>query len=349
MEWTMKKGYSQMEQSQETVDHTAPLKITPLDQGFDYFFGTSGCTSDDPPFAFIENQQLIGHPLKQVEDFHVVGDGDYVKDVLMAEGWKHEKADTIFTNKAIAFMQSQVENRKPFFLYLALSLPHIPWLPADFVEGTTGAGPRGDLVALADYCVGEIDQALQQMGVADNTIVVFSSDNGPREGVNGHQSAGNLRGYKGQIFEGGHRVPLIVRWPNKINPSSVSEETVCMTDFMATFAELLAFNLPTNAGEDSYSLLPVLLGKPYEKPLRPSTVHHSGAGAFAIRKGDWKIIFGKVEQGEAPDDPANWTQRGYLFNMKEDPYETNNVYEQHPELVKEFNQLLYNYSITSNL
>ncbi len=343
MEWTLKGGFERDEQEEEHVDHAASLKITPVDQGFDYFFGTSGCTSDDSPFCFIENRNVIGNPLIRIEGLNVIGDGAYIKDVLMAKGWTHEKADTIFTGRAISFMERQVKDEKPFFVYLALSLPHIPWAPADFVKGSTGAGPRGDLVALADYCVGEIERALLRMGVREQTMVIFSSDNGPREGENGHLSAGLLRGYKGQIYEGGHRVPLIVRWPGHVNPGSLSDETVCMTDFMATFSDMLKESLPANAGEDSYSLLPVILQKPYDKPLRESTVHHSGAGAFAIRKGDWKLIFGEVEHGEMPGDPATWFEKGSLFNLKEDPYETHNLYGEYPGVVEEMNQLLRSY------
>ena len=345
MEWTLKEGHNRSEQSEATVDHTAPLKLTPVDQGFDYYFGTSGCTSDDGPFAFIENRQLIGNGLERIEGLNVVGDGDYIKDVWAIEGWEHERADTVFTNKAIAFMRDQVKNDKPFFTYLALSLPHIPWLPADFVKGSSGAGSRGDLVALIDYCLGEINMALKGLGIDDNTILIFSSDNGPREGVNGHQSAGQLRGLKGQVFEGGHRVPLIVRWPGNVPVGAVSDETICLTDFMATFAGILGVELPENAGEDSYDISPVLLGKNYQSPLREATVHHSGRGAYSIRQGDWKIIYGMLEAGEAPDDPENWTKRGYLFNLKEDPFETNNIYDQRPELVAEMNQLLYKYGI----
>lgn len=345
MEWTLKEGHHRSEQSEATVNHTAPLKLTPVDQGFDYYFGTSGCTSDDGPFAFIENRQLIGNALERIEGLNVVGDGDYIKDVWASEGWRHELADTIFTNRTIAFIRDQVDNDKPFFAYLALSLPHIPWLPADFVKGSTGAGPRGDQVALTDYCVGEIEKTLKELGIKDNTILVFSSDNGPREGINGHLSAGLLRGLKGQIFEGGHRVPLVVRWPAKVKAGSVSVETVCMTDFMATFANILGVELPINAGEDSYNFSSVLLGRDYQSPLRPATVHHSGAGAFAIRKGDWKIIYGELDHGESPDNPENWTKRGYLFNLREDPYETNNIYGQKPGLVAEMNQLLYDFGI----
>jgi len=339
MEWTLKEGFVREEQNEETVNHLAPLKITPTDQGFDYFFGTSGCTSDDSPFCFIEDNNLIGNSLVRIENLNVVGDGDYIKDVWATKGWQHEAADTIFTHKAINFMENQVIKNNPFFVYLALSLPHIPWLPAEFVKGTTRAGPREELVALTDYCIGEIDKALKKLGIEDDTIVIFTSDNGPRKGVNGHQSAGQLRGYKGQIFEGGHRVPLIVRWPQVVKSGSISDETICMTDFMMTFADLLDIELPENVGEDSFTLMPLLLQKSYEKPIRPFTVHHSGAGAFALRKGDWKLIFGKVENGEFPDDPQYWMKRGYLFNLKEDPYETSNVYDQFPEIVKELSRL----------
>ncbi len=343
MEWTLKKGYSRQEQDEASVDHERLIRDAPADHGFDYFFGTSGCTSDDSPFSFIENRHVIGTPLMAVTGLNVVGDGDFIKDVLMAADWEHEKADTIFTNRAIEFMELQVREHSPFFVYLPLSLPHIPWLPAGFVKGTTGAGPRGDQVALFDYCVGEVDRALRRLGVEENTILIVSSDNGPRQGVNGHASAGDLRGYKGQIFEGGHRVPLIIRWPQHIMPSTISHETVCMTDFIATFSALFDEPLPDLAGEDSYNLLPVMLQQPYDKPLRESTVHHSGAGAFAIRKGDWKMIFGEVRYGEIPGDPATREETGSLYNLKEDPCEVNNLYEKFPEIVKEMNELLGTY------
>ena len=343
MEWTLKDGAK--EQVEETVDHSAPLKITPIDQGFDYFFGTSGCTSDDGPFAFIENRKLVVGNLERLEELNVVGDGDFIKDVWAVEGWQHEAADTIFTNKAIRFIEDQVNNNRPFFVYLALSLPHIPWLPADFVKGTSGAGPRGDLVSLIDHCVGQINETLRALGVEKNTIVVFSSDNGPRAGINGHNSAGKLRGLKGQIFEGGHRVPLVVRWPGKVRAGAITDETVCMTDFMRTFAGILGTELTGKTGEDSYDLSPVLLGRDYDTPLRSSTVHHSGAGTFAIRKGDWKIIFGEVKNGDEPDNPENWDQTGYLFNLKEDPFEETNLYHQYPHIVDEMNQLLADYGV----
>lgn len=346
MQWTLKPGME--EQEEEAIEHLAPIKYGPNDQGFDYFFGTSGCTSDDSPFAFIENKQLLADTLIRIEGLNVVGDGDFVKDVWAAKDWKHEAADTIFTNKAIQFMEQQVGQNMPFFVYLPLSLPHIPWLPPAFMKGKTDAGPRGDQVALTDYCVQKIQQGVKRLGIEDNTIIVFSSDNGPRQGINGHQSAGKLRGYKGKIFEGGHRVPLVVKWPGKVAPGSVSDQTVCLADFMATFAGILHADLPDKAAEDSYNLLPILLQEENATPLRTSTVHHSGAGAFAIRKGDWKIIFGQIEYDEEPEDPENWKKRGYLFNLAKDPGETNNVYQQHPDIVAEMNQLLEEYRILTD-
>ena len=286
MKWTLKN--EKAGQDEENIDFESPLKLTPVDQGFDYFFGTSGCTSDDPPFAFIENKKLLGLPLIPVKDLQVVGDFNrtteelYYKDVLVAQEWAHEKADTIFTNKAIDFISNQVKNDKLFFVYLPLSLPHIPWLPAEFVKGSTGAGPRGDLVALIDYCVGEILATLKKLGIEENTIVVFTSDNGPRKGVNGHQSAGDLRGYKGSLYEGGHRVPFIVRWPGKVAANSKSNELIGQVDLYATMANILDYSLSENEAPDSYDFTPVLFGQEYDKPIRDVYIHHN----YGVRKGD---------------------------------------------------------------
>jgi len=332
MEWTVKNENA--EQKEENIDFESPLKFTPIDQGFDYYFGTSGCTSDDPPFAFIENKNLLGLPLVPVKDLQVVGDFNritgevYYKDVLVAQEWAHEKADTVFTNKAINFIEKQVDNDMPFFVYLPLSLPHIPWLPAEFVKGTTGDGPRGDLVALTDYCVGKIVATLTKLNIEKNTIVIFTSDNGPREGVNGHQSAGELRGYKGSIYEGGHRVPFIVKWPGKITANSKSDELIGQVDLYATLASILGYSLPDNEAPDSYNFTPVLLGQEYNKPVREVYVHLY----FGIRKGDWKLIFDL----ETIDDVSmNTIAAEELYNLKEDLAESNNLIEKHPKLVEE--------------
>lgn len=326
MKWALKD--IEAEQEEENIDFASPLKRTPVDQGFDYYFGTSGCTSDDPPFAFIENRQLLGLPLTPLTDLNVIGDGDYIKDVLMAQNWAHEEADTIFTNRAIEFMEKQVKAGKPFFVYLPLSVPHIPWLPAEFVKGTTGAGPRGDLVALADFCVGEILTAIERLSIENNTIVVFTSDNGPREGENGHQSAGHLRGYKGSIYEGGHRVPFIVKWPGKIKADSKSDELIGQIDLYATLAQILDYSLTGNEAPDSYNLTPLLFGKESNKPIRDVYIHHY----YGVRKGNWKLIF-DLESIDSVTINSVWAEE--LYNLGEDLAESNNMIDDHPDIVEE--------------
>jgi arylsulfatase A-like enzyme len=332
MQWTFKDINGPKDE--ENVDFEAPLKYTPVDQGFDYYFGTSGCTSDDSPFAFIENRQVQGLPLIPEYDLHVVGDFNittkekYNKDVLVAQGWAHEKADTIFTNRAIDFMEEQVAKNKPFFVYLPLSLPHIPWLPADFVKGSTGAGSRGDLVALADYCVGKITDNLERLGVNDNTIVIFTSDNGPRPGENGHKSAGDLHGYKGWIHEGGHRVPFIVRWPGKIEANSSSDELIGQIDIYATLAKILDSPLADREAPDSYDFSPVLFGQELNKSVRDVYIHHY----YAIRKKDWKLIFWVENIDSVSMSNIEATE---LYNLKDDLIESNNVIEEHPDIVEE--------------
>ncbi len=234
-------------------------------------------------------------------------------------------------------------DERPFFIYLALSLPHIPWKPAGFVKGTTGAGPRGDLVALADYCVGQIDSALKKLGIRENSIVVFSSDNGPREGINGHNSAGLLRGYKESVYEGGHRVPLVVRWPGVVPAGSVSNETVCMTDFMSTFANILGIEIPKGEVEDSYNILPVLLKSAGRVPVRSSTVHHNRRKSFALRKGEWKLVYPELAYGIDPALKLEWPENGELYNLDEDSNEKFDVSAEYPEKYREMELLLFNY------
>jgi arylsulfatase A-like enzyme len=319
---------------EENVDIAAPLKVTPVDQGFDYYFGTSACTSDDSPFAFIENRQVLGLPLTWIRNLQVVGDFNretgelYYKDVQVAREWAHEKADTIFTRRAITFMEEQVAAGNRFFIYLPLSLPHIPWLPAEFVKGKSGDGPRGDLVLLADHCVGEITNSLERLGIEENTLVIFTSDNGPREGINGHRSAGELRGYKGSIYEGGHRVPFIVKWPGRIEANTVSDDLIGQIDLYATLASILDLPLAEGEAPDSYDFTPVLFGQALKKPVREEYVHHY----YAMRKGDWKLIFW-VEDIDAV--AMNTIEADELYNLIGDPGEKINLLDQHPEIVSD--------------
>ncbi len=320
------EGYEQF-----NVDFTKPISDGPLDRGFDYFFGTSGCTTDDPPMCFIENDRATAVP-SMICPIDPANEG---RKLLMVPGWKHEDADIEFTRRAIRFIERHVKQKPdaPFFLYLALSVPHIPWFPPDMVKGKSQAGPRGDQVVLADWSLGRIMETLDRLGVSDNTMLIFTSDNGPRAGVNGHRSSGPYRGGKGDLYEGGHRVPFIARWPGKIKSGSTCDELTCFTDILATFAAIVDAELPDDAGEDSFNILPALLGQKLGEPIRDSIIHHNGW--LAIRRGEWKLI---------PDIRGDGQQGGRgrraLFNIKADPYEKNNLYDKHPEIVEQLTELL---------
>lgn len=342
LKWATKGGkqpeptepYDQM-----NIDFTKPIKSGPNALGFDYFFGTAGCTTDDPPLCFIENDHTVGIP-NMISPIDTANEG---RTLLMVPGWKHEEADTTFTKKAINFIENHVKRQpdKPFFLYFPTSVPHIPWLPPDFVKGKSKAGPRGDQVVLFDWIVGQIDQTLKRLNLKENTLLIITSDNGPREGVNGHKSTGNWRGFKGGIWEGGHRVPFIARWPGKIRPGSISNETICLTDLMATCAAIIGEKLPDNAGEDSYNILPALMGEKLNHPIREAIVHHSGAGVFAIRQGPWKLIIGT--KGAGYDKGPQSDSIVQFYNLKDDPAERHDLWDKHPEIVKRLKKLLEKY------
>jgi arylsulfatase A-like enzyme len=332
MDWGLKEGCTADEDGdygQFNIDFYKSIKEGPLQRGFDYFFGTSGCTTDDPPMCFIENDRTVGIP----SEICPVDPASEDRELLMLPGWRHEDADIEFTKKTVGFIEKHVKNnpKSPFFVYLPLSVPHIPWFPPDMVKGKSGAGPRGDQVVLADWSLGEVMKALDKLGIADNTLLIFTSDNGPREGVNGHESSWHYRGEKGDLWEGGHRIPFIARWPENIKAGTTCDELTCFTDMMATFAAIVGTDLPRDAGEDSFNILPVLLGKKLDKPVRHSLVHHNGQ--LAIRQGDWKLIAGIRGNGSEGGRKA-------LFNLKADPGEKNNLFEEHPEIVERLTKLL---------
>jgi len=227
------------------------------------------------------------------------------------------------------------------------------------------AGPYGDLVHQVDWTLGQILAALDRNGFTDNTLVIMTSDNGspgragdphshgkdfhPTDAVTrkfGHDPNAPWRGKKADIWEGGHRVPLMIRWPGRIPAGMETEQTVCQTDFMATLAKLVDFALPDDAAEDSYDLSPLLLGRLTHPPIREATVHHSGRGMFAIRQGRWKLVLGLGSGGwskpiapkAAAEGPA-----GQLYDMGEDPGETTNLWLERPEVVHRLKRLLETY------
>jgi arylsulfatase A-like enzyme len=282
----------------------------------------------------------------------------------MAQGFRLEEVDLRFTERAVRFLETAVADAppvKPFFIELALSSPHTPWLVPELVKGRSGDGPRGDLVALADLCVGRVMEALDRLGAAERTLIVFASDNGPHPGTNGHASAGALRGLKSHIWEGGHRIPFIARWPGHIEPGAVVDEPICLTDMMATFAAIAGADLPPEAGPDSADISPALFppeqgrstaapgkgtGAASRTPLREAIVSHSEDGTFAIRQGGWKLILDNRTSGGwmAPEGtpPAPGTP-GQLYDLSEDPGETRDRWSERPDIVADLTALLEKY------
>jgi arylsulfatase A len=332
----------------DRVDFRKPLTDGPNDHGFDYSFITAACSTVDSPYVFIENGRCTAEPTATMERKDSVARFGS-RPGPMVPGWSNEDVDPTYVKKTKEFLNrhQQRHKDKPFFIYLPLSAPHAPWLPPDFVKGRSGEGPRGDLVALVDWCVGQVVDALDRMGLRDNTLVIVTSDNGPRIGASGHKSAGSWRGYKSHVWEGGHRIPFVARWPGKIAPGTVNDRLICLTDLMASCAAIVGTKLPDNAGQDSFNILPALLGEKAEGPIRAQLVSHSSKGVFAVRQDQWKLILETKGSGGWVDPrdrgPIGRDKPGQLYNLANDPYEENDLWDNHPEIVDRLRNLLERY------
>ncbi len=234
-----------------------------------------------------------------------------------------------------------------------MNAPHTPIVPAAGFQGRTGLGPYADFVAQVDAAVGEVVRALDRNGLRDTTLVVVTSDNGcspsadfPALARLGHHPSGPFRGYKADIFEGGHRVPFIARWPGRVKAGSTCDDTICLTDLLATCAAIVGAELPAEAGEDSVSILPDLLGTA-AGPVREAIVHHSVDGTFAIRQGVWKLILGPDSGGWSDPRPGSNEAKGLppvqLYDLARDPGERRNLQAEHPEIVVRLAGLLERY------
>lgn len=338
--------------SGEQTDYARLLRPGPNAVGFDYFFGTPA-SLDMTPYVYVENEEVVALPTDSIDasTMRRSGGNGFWRGGAIAPGFRHIDVLPTLTDRAVAFIEGQERSGRPFFLYLALTAPHTPWLPtADFV-GRSGAGPYGDFVAQVDAAIGAVLDALARTGFDDKTLVFVTSDNGAHWLASdiqeyGHRANGTLRGQKADIWEGGHRVPLIARWPGRIAAGSSSDETISLTDLLATVADIVDATLPPDAGEDSYSLLPVLLGEGTESPLREATVHHSLNGMFAIRQGPWKLIEGRGSGGFSEPrslEPAPGEPAGQLYNLEDDPGEVVNLYAERPDIVTRLRALLRQY------
>ncbi|MAG13277.1 MAG: arylsulfatase [Spirochaetales bacterium] len=332
----------------ESIDFSKPVTGGPLELGFDTAFYTSGCSTDQEPFCFIDGDRCL-----DMEGAVYRNPAGSWRSGMTAPGWVNETVDIEFTRRAVRYIQDRhtTDPENPFFLYLALSSPHSPHLSPEMVRGESDAGARGDLVCLVDWSVGEIAQTLDRFDLREDTLLIVTSDNGPLIGsqdpdppekkvgvTNGHLSAGNYRGYKAMIYEGGHREPLIARWPRRIKAGTKTNELVCLTDFMATVAALVGTELPEDAGEDSVNILPSFLGEKRGRPLRDSIIHQSNHGVYSLRRDRWKMIFQTKGNGRAagPEPGSD----GQLYDMADDPYETRDLWDEKPRIVEELCDLL---------
>ncbi len=331
-------------------DMPARLEGGPFGIGFDYWFGIPH-SLDIEPYLYIRNDKPLAEPTERVAASHSMDEGwtkiqgKFWREGNMAPGFKHDEVLEKFTRESIRYLRNykttKPPNQKPFFLYIAMAGPHTPWLPTEKFTGKSGIGLYGDFLMEIDDSIGRILKALEKAGEAGNTLVCLSSDNGPvwyPEDVDkyDHSSVGALRGMKGDIFEAGHRVPFIAKWPGKIQPGTACGQTIGLVDMMRTFASVANIDLDAT-GRDSLDVLPLMLGS--QKPVRTSTLHF-GTRAQGYRKGDYKYMntdtsggFSKVVAG--PNDPP-----GQLYDLGSDLGETKNLYRTMPEKVKELKQEL---------
>jgi len=334
----------------EVTDYSKPLTPGPNDVGFDYFFGIPA-SLDMPPYTFIENDRILtsfdGDEVGESGRRRDGGDG-YWHAGPIARDFAHIDVLPQVTVRSVDYIRQQAaaNSDKPFFLYVPLNAPHTPWLPLPEFVGKSQAGIYGDFVAQVDDTVNQILNALEETGVAEQTIVVFATDNGARWSPEQHERwdhEANLhyRGQKADVFEGGHRVPLLVSWPGHIAADTKSPYITTFTDLYATFAEVAGAKPGPDEAVDSETILPVLLGQ--EHGLRSPIVNHSAQGLFAIRDGDWKLIEGLGSGGftkPSTVEPEEGGPVGQLYNLADDPSETTNLYLERPDVVERLTLLL---------
>jgi arylsulfatase A-like enzyme len=324
------------------VDFTRPLSDGPNTHGFDYSF-ILPASLDMPPYVYVENGNVTDPVIRQVADSPMPA---FYRGGAASASFDHGSTLLEITRHATAWLDGRKDDQ-PFFLYVALTGPHTPHMPRPEFKGKSGAGNYGDFVLEVDWCVGQVVDALVRKKVADNTLVIFTSDNGAYatplrlEETFGHKPNADFRGQKSDAWDGGHHIPFIARWPGHVAAGSNCDRTVSLVDLFATCADLVNSPVPTGAAEDSVSMLPLLLGKA-DAPVRPAVVMHSNDGFFAIKQGPWKLVLAKgsggwsLPEGKLPAD-APPVQ---LYNTQEDPGEKLNLSGKHPEIVTELTALL---------
>jgi len=334
----------------DEIDFTRPVGNSPNSLGFDYAYGHSG-SLDMAPYVYVENGKItaaVDHITENTNKYSWWRKGPTAADFV------HDEVTPNFFEKANNYIREKAAEESPFFLYLALPSPHTPILPTKEWQGKSRLNPYADFVIMIDSFMGQLTSTLAAAGIEDNTLVIFTSDNGCSPEADfellaekGHHPSYIYRGHKADIFEGGHRVPFVAKWPSVIPAGRVNNSTICTTDFYATCAEIAALSLNENNGEDSFSILSLLTADDKNTYERQATVHHSINGSFAIRKGQWKLIFtsdsggwstprpGAMEPGDLPEFQ--------LYNLENDPAEVNNVYKTNQDVVSELKEIMIQY------
>ena len=337
------------------VDFDRRIPDAPIHRGFDHFYGTVCCPTTDWLYAYIDGDR-VPVPPTGVLDRTPLPKHAYSRDNrpgLIAPGFDLEEVDMVFLEKSVRFLERHVEKTPdtPFFLFHSAQAVHLPSFPGEDFKGRTESGPHGDFIFEFDSVVGKLLETLDRLGLSDDTLVMVTSDNGPEvtsvinmRKDHRHDGARPWRGMKRDNWEGGHRVPFIARWPGRIPRGATTDQTVSLTDIMATCAALVGADLPDDAAEDSVNILPVLLGRKRDGAVRRYTLQQTLSLALSIRRGPWKYLDHRGSGGNrysraglkqyalpdtAPDAP------GQLYNLDSDPGERTNLYFKHPEIVKE--------------
>lgn len=327
-------------------DFTAPIAEGPITRGFDYYFGTH--VPNFPPFTFIENDRVVDQPTEKYvysPDQGVVMPRGF-EGAPIAPGWRFDQILPKLTKKAVSYIQEKAKEEDPFFLYFSMTSPHEPVSPSPDFAGKSGIAPIADFVMETDWSAGQVIKAVDEAGIGDNTIIIFTADNGHSRYTGwdklveaGHQPSGPYRGHKGNIWEGGHRVPFVVRWPGKITPNSKDDQLLCLNDVFATCAEIVGQeDLPEDAAEDSFSFLSVLTGEG-KGEVRKNLVSHSVGGEFAYRAGPWKLVYklptpklaGARGQAAVPE----------LYQLQQDIAEAKDLSANMPEKLEELHEALH--------
>lgn len=348
--WHLGWDWDNIDAGKDKVDFSKPVQNGPTTRGFDYFYGFCG-SLDMAPYVYIENDMPTSLP-----DRETVNEGKYSwwRKGPTGADFVHEEVLPNLVDRACNYIKEKAKADQPYFLYLPLPAPHTPILPTEEFRGKSGIGEYNDFVLMVDAMVGKVLQAVKESGEDGNTIVVFTTDNGcsPAAGIKemeaqGHRPNSIYRGHKADLFDGGHRIPCILRWPEGTKPHEV-RQTVCLTDFYATFAAINGYKLMDSEGEDSYNLLPAIVSETEIDPIREATVHHSIDGQFTIRQGDWKLLLSASSGGWSAPTPTDTLALDslppiQLYNMKYDPSETTNVEAEHPEIVSRLRALMAKY------